>query len=159
MAVPELIDNYLFVGARMVERLRDQLPALGLDIAPQDVMVIEDRDQLAASGAAAGVTIFVLWDGEAFPQGDRAQADTSPTQLVRQIWTVMVKVRHVGQQRLDDEHNAAAGRWLSAVHRALAGWTPAGLHRPLRRSQAPGRPDYRANEGLYPLAFSVPMHL
>jgi len=157
MALPALQADYLFLGPLIVERLRDQLAVQGLPIAPQDIVRVEDLAQAPGAAGVGGALIFVLWDGEAFVQGDRGQASTSPAQQVSQTWTVVARVRNASQV-IDDPHNAVAGRLLSAIHAALAGWVAPGAVRPLQRSQG-RRPDYQANDGLYPLSFSVSLHL
>jgi hypothetical protein len=152
MATPALQADYLFVGPLIVDRLRATVP----QIAPTDVMRIEELAQAGTGQAARGPLAYVLWDGEQFPQA-QGQAMQGAAQQAVQLWTVVVQVRNASQVQ-DDARNTSAGPLLSAVHLALAGWKPEGAVHALHR--VPGhKPNYQPNSGLYPLTFGIALHL
>lgn len=153
MALPALQADYLFVGAQIVERIRATVP----EIAPSDVMQIDEMDQADKRQAARGGVAFVLWDGDAFAQAQAGQALSGGAHLVQQVWTVLLLVRNAAQQP-GAPRNDSAGPLLAKVHKALAGWTPPGAALPMHRTNG-RRPDYKPNSGLYPLTFSIPLHL
>lgn len=153
MALPALQADYLFVGQAIVARIQSAVP----QIAPTDVMLIEQISQAGAQQGPRGPLVWVLWEGEQFAQGEGRQAMDGGAQQSTQLWTVILHVRNASQVQ-DDARNATAGPLLSALHRALAGWRPDGVVRGLHR--APGRrPDYQPNSALYPLTFGISLHL
>lgn len=151
MGTPALANDYLFVGALIVARIREAVPA----IASQDVMAIEDLAALGGDSTRSPVA-FVLWENDRFPPAEEARGGRS--QAVHQAWTVVLSVRNASQVQAD-ARNQMAGPLLSALHGALAGWVPPGCARPLVRAQGGKRPDYRINSGLYPLTFEILLNL
>lgn len=153
MSNAALLVDYLFAGALIRARLRDQVAGLA---AEDSVQGIETFAQAAEKNIQAP-TAFVLWEGDTIDASEAGRAAGGRSQLLTQQWTVLLAVRNAVQHDLDARNNSA-GPLLSAIHKALAGWAPDGSLRPLTR--APGRKaNYTANVGLYPLSFALPLHL
>ena len=144
-----LLLDYLFLGPLITERLRAVVT--GLD----QVDGIEELAQ-ASEAKVIGSRAFVLWDGESFA-GEPGRAGGGARQIVTHTWTVLLAVRNASQ--VDPAaRNTSAGPHLSAIHKALAGWTPDGVFRPFIRVNG-RKPNYRANVALYPLTFSIDLTL
>lgn len=143
--------DYLFVAQPIIERLHARVQG----IPPTDVVQIEDIGQ--ADGGARSPLIYVLWEGDKLPAEDDARALQSAAQQVHQLWTVLLYVRNSSQVDLA-ARNTSAGRLLSQIHFALAGYRPDGCVRPFARVQGRAA-QYRTNSALYPLTFSIPIHL
>lgn len=143
--------DYLFVAQPVIERLRARVQG----IPPTDVVQIEDIGQ--ADGGARSPLIYVLWEGDKLPAEDDTRALQSAAQQVHQLWTVLLYVRNSSQVDLA-ARNTGAGRLLSQIHFALAGYRPDGCVRPFARVQGRAA-QYRTNSALYPLTFSIPIHL
>lgn len=145
MANAALLLDYLFLQGLLEERIRTQLPGV-------EVRGVEEIRQVIDASVRVD-TIFVLWDGERFPD----DADGGKAVMARQRWIVFY-ARPDASQNDSAARNRSAGPVLSALHKALAGWIPDGAGRPMRRTNGP-RPNYRANVGLYPLAFDIALNL
>lgn len=147
----EIDADYLFVAKPILERLRANVPG----IPPTDVVQIEDIGQ--ADGGARSPLIYVLWEGDQIPPADDARALQGAAQQVHQLWTALLYVRNASQVDLA-ARNTSAGRLLSQIHFALAGHRPEGCVRPFARVQGRAA-QYRTNSALYPLTFSISIHL
>lgn len=147
----EIDADYLFVAKPLLERLRANVQG----IPPTDVVQIEDIGQ--ADGGARSPLIYVLWEGDQIPAADDARALQGSAQQVHQLWTALLYVRNASQVDLA-ARNTSAGRLLSQIHSALAGYRPDGCVRPFTRVQGRAA-QYRTNSALYPLTFSIPIHL
>lgn len=145
MTNPALSLDYLFLQTAIEDRLRQVLPDV-------DVRGVEEIAQIADATVRVD-TVFVLWDGERFPD----DAEAGKAVLVRQRWIVFY-ARPNASQHDGAARNRSAGPLLSLLHKSLAGWTPEGAHRPFRRTNGP-RPNYRVGVGLYPLTFDIAMNL
>lgn len=143
--------DYLFVAQPILARLRERVQG----IPPGDVIQIEEIGQ--ADGGARSPLIYVLWEGDKLPAEDDAKALQSSVQQVHQLWSALLYVRNASQVDLA-ARNTSAGRLLSQIHFALAGFRPEGCVRPFSRAQGRAA-QYRTNSALYPLTFSVPIHL
>jgi hypothetical protein len=141
MASP-LLEDYLFLVAQIVARLKAQLPEL-------DVLPIEAMAQ-ATERSVRTSTAFVLWEGDRFSD----QAGDGRSTAVVQSFTVVLAVRNADQVD-KDARNLHAGPLLSRLHKAVAGWAPEGVYRNFRRANGPRRPNYGPNVGLYPLTFEI----
>lgn len=152
MATPEFDANYLFIGEKIVQRLRDQV----VQIPPSDVIQIEQMAQSSTNGGARSPVAFVLWEGDQIHPADSTVAQWHAAQGMHQLWSVLLYIRNASQ--IDpDARNTDAGLLMGQIHRALAGWCPPGGTRPMRRVQ--GRPaQYKNNSSIYPLTFSVALH-
>lgn len=153
MSNAALLLDYLFVGALLQARLREQVPALS---ALGAVEGIESLAQASEKNITAP-KVFLLWEGERFDTGPQGSALGGATQIVGQQWSALLAVRNAAQNT-PDARNSAAGPLMSAIHKAIAGWTPPGGFRPFRRTQG-RKPNYTANVGLYPLTFELSLHL
>lgn len=148
-------DDYLFVGPKIVQRLRDQMAGL---VQPMDVLHIEHLRQAAANIGTRSPVIFVLWDGEGMGSGQR-EANNGAARIMHQIWTVCLYVRNASQVALD-ARNLEAGPLMSKIHMALAGWKPGGSIHPMHRTSPGKRPQYPTDSmsAMYPLSFSIDLH-
>lgn len=144
MSLPALLDDYLFVGPLLAQRLREQVADIPVD-------VVETAEQLLQPDHRTQA-LFVLWAGDRF--GDRA---SGRGQLLHQRWLVMLAIKNVGAQ--PDARHLKAGPLLSQVHRAVVGWHPEGAVRNFSRADAPMRPDIRKDKALYPLGFEIELSL
>jgi hypothetical protein len=145
MTTPALLANYLFIAPLLEARLQEQIVSVP----------VEAIEQLAQAGAedARPTVIYLLWDGDQF--GDSTPRGTS--QIVSQRWLALLYQRHMSPND-KDARAQAAGRHLSSIHKAVAGWKPEGCERPFRRAQ--GRsPSYSKTSGLFPLTFEIDLHL
>lgn len=145
MANALLLADYLFLQGLIQERLATQL---GNDLPVQG---IENLAQVTDANLARD-TLFVMWDGERFPDDATGGAST----LVQHRWLVLLAVKNARQTK--DARNESAGPLLSRVHKALAGWTPEGAFRPFRRANG-RQPSYSASVALYPLTFVIQLTL
>jgi hypothetical protein len=148
-----LLLDYLFAGELIRSRLREQVAGLG---APDAVQGIETLAQAVEKNITAP-TVFVLWEGDQINTSEQGTAAGGRSQLMRQQWTVLLAVRNA-TQNAQDARNEAAGPFLSAIHKAVAGWAPEGTVRPFVRAQG-RKASYTANVGLYPLTFELPLNL
>lgn len=153
MSTPALLLDYLFAGAVIEARLRDQVTELAAEGAVQGVEAFSQ----ALERSISAPTAFVLWEGDLFPTGESSSAAGGKSQIVTQQWSVLLAVRNASQV-VRAARNASAGPLLSAIHKALAGWTPEGAYRPMRRISG-RRASFSPNVGLYPLAFGLPLTL
>lgn len=151
MATPALLDDYLFIGPLLQARLREQIAVF----APAGAVGGVKEMAEAATRAIHAPQAYVLWDGDGFATGDSGRAGTRSL-AISQKWTVFVAVRHADQHQ-PDAVNEAAGPLLSAVHRAIHGWTPEGAFRPFSRVGG-RRPVYRTNDGTYPVSFEISLN-
>lgn len=149
MSNAALLADYLFVGARVRQRLAETLPSVPVE-------GIEELVQLGAEDMRSRA-VFVLWGGERFDASATGRAGAGTSQLLTQSWLVWLHVRHASQVDRD-ARNTVAGPLLATIHKALAGWTPEGAHRPLLRG-ASRTPSYRKTNALYPLGFDITLTL
>lgn len=153
MSNAALLLDYLFAGELIRTRLREQVPGLA---STDSVQGIETLAQAVEKNITAP-TAFVLWEGDLINTGEQGTAAGGRSQLMRQQWTVLLAVRNAMQSD-KAARNEAAGPFLSAIHKALAGWAPEGTVRPMLRAQG-RKATYTANVGLYPLTFELPLNL
>lgn len=153
MSNAALLLDYLFAGELIRARLREQVAGLG---AEDSVQGIETLAQAVEKNIQAP-TVFVLWEGDAINTSELGSAGAGRSQLLRQQWTVLLAVRNATQND-PKARNESAGPFLSAIHKALAGWAPEGTVRPFVRAQG-RKANYTANVGLYPLTFDLPLNL
>jgi hypothetical protein len=152
MATTALLADYLFVGPLIQARVREVVKSISAD----DVLQIETMEQAGPKGGMAPM-VFVLWEGDRFGGASYLQARQGSAHAMDQLWTVLLHVATVSQIDLS-ARNDLAGRLLSEIHIALAGWTPPGCSKPLVREQ--GRAAiYKTASALYPLTFSVRQYL
>lgn len=151
MSNQALLADYLFLGPLIEERLRDQLPFA----AP--VESIEAMSQAIDAAEMRELVVYVMWGGDRFNTTERGRAGGGASQQLFQRWITWIRVANESQADRA-ARNRAAGPVLSAVHKALAGWTPSGALSQFVRTQGPA-PDYRPASGLYPLAFEINMVL
>ena len=140
-----LHQDYLFMGALIARQLTEQLPDMPVEGVAELAQIVDSQDQRTHCA-------FVLWAGDRFV--DTALGGAA--NVVNQQWDVWLRLRNDArfQQSPADE----AGPYLSKLHRALAGWRPEGLHRPMRRTSGP-RPNYTKLSGMYPLTFEITLNL
>lgn len=153
MSTAALLLDYLFCRKLIEARLQAQVEMLA---AEGSVVGIEQFKQ-AVERTIFAPTAFVLWEGDSFDTGPTGQALQGAAQIVRQSWTVLLAVRNADQVNADARHESA-GELLSAIHKALAGWVPAGAPKPFRRAQG-RKASYQPNVALYPLTFDILLHL
>lgn len=150
MTTPALLADYLFVGPLIRARLAAELPAFSAEGAVQDIEGYEQAVQRAIAAPMA----FVAWDGDTLGDGD---ANAGRNVLLRQGWSVLIVARNATQSS-GAWRDETVGPLLACVHQALAGWTPEGAFKPLKRVQ--GRPArYADNAGMYPMAFQIQLSL
>lgn len=153
MSNAALLLDYLFAGAQIRARLHAQVPGLA---AEDSVQGIETLAQAVEKNIQAP-TVFVLWEGDSIDATDAGRSGRGANQIIHQQWTLLLAVRNATQND-PDARNEAAGPYLSAMHKALAGWAPDGSVRPFTRTQG-RKASYTANVGLYPLTFELTLHL
>lgn len=149
MGTPALAADYLFLGPLIQARLTQQLPDLPVDVC-------ERSEQVLAADKRQRV-LMVMWAGDAIDETDAGRARDGASQAMRQRWMVALGLNNVG--KVADARHVAAGPVLSRVHQALAGWTPDGCVRALRRANAPMRPLFTDSKAVYPLGFDIPLTL
>jgi hypothetical protein len=149
MGLPALAADYLFLAPLIAARLEDQVGDMPIDVC-------ETTDQVLKADKRARV-LMVLWAGDRIDTSDAGTARAGASQLVHQRWLVMLGLNNVGKTA--DARNLAAGPVLSKVHKALAGWTPEGAARPMRRASAPLQPTFTESKAVYPLGFEITLTL
>lgn len=149
MGLPALAADYLFLAPLIAQRLVDQVPDIPVDVCETTKQVLEaDRRQRV---------LMVLWAGDRVAEGESGRAGAGTSQLLHQRWLVVLGLNNVA--KTGDARNVAAGPVLSRVHKALAGWTPEGSPRPLRRASAPLQPTFTESKAVYPLGFEITLTL
>lgn len=151
MSTEALLADYLFLGPLIEERLREQfaepLPVESIEAMSQAVDAMEHREAV----------LYVMWGGDRFNTGQSGRAGGGTSQQVYQRWITWLRIAN--ESAADRAaRNRLAGPYLSATHKAIAGWTPPGAFNPFLRTQGPA-PDYKPASGLYPLAFEINMVL
>jgi hypothetical protein len=149
MTTPAILEDYLFVAPLLAARLESLLPEIPVDVC-------ETEDQVLKADRRARV-LMVMWAGDRVDAGDNGRAREGASQLVHQRWLVVLGLNNVAKGA--DARNVAAGPLLSRVHKALAGWTPLGAGRALRRASAPLRPTFTESKAVYPLGFEITLSL
>lgn len=146
VSAQQLLDDYLFIGPLLVQRLQEQL---GADMPVEEV---EDLQTAGESERRAHV-VWVLWAGDQF--GDQAMGGAG--QAIAQRWLVVLFIRNesIGDRAA---RRRSAGAWLGRIQRALGGFKPSGCVRGLRRAQGPA-PNYTRAEGMFPLLFAIDLNL
>lgn len=147
MATQALLLDYLFLRELIKARIESQ-------VADLEVEGIEEFSQ-ATEASVATSKLFILWDGDVFPQGETSRAGSS--QAFSQVWSLLFVQRNAAQHDLAAT-DRSAGPVLSKLHKTLAGWTPSGAFKPFRRING-RKPNYRANVGIYPLTFSIDLNI
>jgi hypothetical protein len=148
-----LLLDYLFAGDAIRARLRTSVQGLAAEDAVQGIETLGQ----AVEKNILSPTVFVLWEGDLVETGDTGRAGRGTSQIIRQQWTVLLAVRNA-MQHDPDARNEAAGPFLSAIHKAIAGWHPEGSARPFTRAQG-RKATYTANVGLYPVSFELQLHV
>lgn len=149
MGLPAFEADYLFMAPLIEARLKAQVPDIPCDVC-------ETADQVLQADNRAQV-LMVLWAGDIVPAGDAGNARQGSSQFIHQRWLVVLGINNAGKAK--DARLVVAGRWLSQVHKALAGWSPMEGARPLRRVTSPLRPTFTTTKAVYPLGFEVPLTL
>lgn len=149
MGLPALAADYLFLAPLIAARLEDQVGDIPIDVC-------ETTDQVLKADARKRV-LMVLWAGDRIDTSEAGRAREGASQLVHQRWLVMLGLSNVG--KTPDARNVAAGPLLSKVHKALAGWTPEGAARAMRRASAPLQPTFTESKAVYPLGFEITLTL
>lgn len=149
MGLPALAADYLFIGPLIEARLQDQVTDIPVDL-------VERSDQVLAADRRQRV-LMVLWAGDRFDQSEGGRAGAGASQIVHQRWLVLLGMANVG--RTPDARHSGAGAWLSQVHAALAGWTPPGAARAMRRANASLAPTFTDAKAVYPLGFEITLTL
>jgi hypothetical protein len=149
MSTPALAADYLFLAPLLQARLLDQVADVPVDVCetPDQVLAQDKRPR----------ALLVLWAGDRVDEAAGGQARGGASQLLHQRWLVCLGLNNAGKAA--DARNTAAGPVLSQVHKALAGWTPEGCARPMRRANAPLRPTFAATKAVYPLGFEITLSL
>jgi hypothetical protein len=149
MATPALLDDYLFLGPLLQARLVDQVPDVPVDVC-------ETAQQVLAADRRP-LVLMVMWAGDRFDETERGRAGNGASQVVLQRWLVMLALNNASPEK--DARHLRAGPLLSAVHKALAGWTPEGSSRAMRRANAAMRPDMTPQKAIYPMGFELQLTL
>lgn len=142
-----LLLDYLFLADRIAERIKALVPNV-------EVQGIDELSQATEANITTDM-VYVMWEGDKFPEGEGQRSASS--QAFNQMWTVMYAKREASQFNLD-ANQRSAGPMLASLHKAIAGWTPTDAFRPFYRING-RKPNYRANVGLYPLTFSIPLNI
>jgi hypothetical protein len=149
MGLPALAADYLFLGPLIARRLEDEVPDIPVDVC-------ETADQVFAADKRP-YALMVMWAGDRFVETEAGRANNGASQVVHQRWLVMLALNDVGKEK--DARQLKAGPWMSKVHKALAGWTPEGAARAMRRATAPLRPDITPQKAIYPMGFEISLTL
>lgn len=149
MGLPALAADYLFLGPLIQKRLQDQVPDVPVDVC-------ETAAQVLAADRRA-LVLMVMWAGDRFVESDSGRAANGASQVLFQRWLVMLALNNASPEK--DARHLLAGPLMSATHKALAGWTPEGTARAMRRANAPMRPDITPQKAIYPMGFELSMTL
>ena len=150
MGLPALLDDYLFLGPLICQRLKDRIADVPVEMIERPEQVF-DEDQRQA-------VLMVLWAGDVFPAGEGSRSGGGTSQAFEQRWLVILGLRNVGVGKA--ARVVGAGPLLSRIHKALAGWEPKPhCPRPLARANAPLKPDFTKSKALFPLGFAVTLNL
>jgi hypothetical protein len=145
MANADLLADYLFIGSRIEARLKSEVSGLavrGIELLAQ-----------ATEANVRTLDAFVLYEQDLFTDA----AGRGASQLVDQVWTVLLAMRNASQ--VDPAaRNHQAGPYLSSIHKALSGWAPEGTTRAFKRING-RKATYGGNTALYPLTFSITLNI
>ena len=149
MGLPALAADYLFLGPLIARRLEAEVPDIPVDVC-------ETAEQVFAADKRPYV-LMVMWVGDRFLESEGGRAVNGASQVMYQRWLVLLALNHVGKEK--DARHLKAGPWMSLVHKALAGWTPEGAARSMRRATAAMRPDITPQKAIYPMGFEISLTL
>lgn len=139
--------DHLAAGALIQARLLSEAPVFKDVAGASALAMLESRTRRSP-------VAFVLYDGDVLPTSADAVAGAGAARMVRQRWMVVVAVRNVADQGVDERLTTEAGLALGAAIQALSGWAPSPNHRPLVRVAA-ASPEYSPGLGLFPLMFET----
>lgn len=137
------LDDALWVGTAIVQRLRSQVPAL------REVLQLDELDPSVGEPRQCPAAV-VVFAGMQPPSQSGSVIPRVTT--VSQDWIVAVAVQ---SSRADQARDTKAmGVLIPPVIGALHGWVPTGQQRPLVWEPGP-RPNYGRNVSFMPLQFSI----
>ncbi|MCC5809861.1 MAG: hypothetical protein JJU06_05760 [Ectothiorhodospiraceae bacterium] len=126
-----------------LDRLRQQHLVLEFDWL-SNAMTVED---LFAVGTAGYVHLGAKRNRDAIP-------DAAVATAYQELWVTLVVVRENAQQPVE----ANAWPHQKAVMKALNGWKPPEVHRPMRWVEDPA-PEFRVAGGAFHHVFLYPVHI
>lgn len=141
------MDDYLAAGPAILERLREEMPALAAVREAADLAGVTER-------TLGSPEAHVIYRGDSIPAGDPRRGGEGERQVVVQSWMVVLAVRNARGAATGEGVRADAGPLISRALVALAGWSPGVGFRPLVRVQAPA-PAYSPAFGYFPLQFQT----
>lgn len=138
-----MIENWLMVGGLIEARLRDKMPELA-DV--RQIVSLAAIEELTPAVPAA----LIMWDGDDIT----GTSGPGAAQVVRQRWIVVLAVRSAVMSNTGGGVITEAGPLLSGMIKALSGWAPSGLMRPMVRVSGI-KPGFFAGYGFYPLTYTT----
>lgn len=132
--------NHLFLEAALIDRLREQVPAVRLVAGAASLPALSDK-------ASPSPAAYVVYDGEKVV----STSHDGRREIVEQRWLIVLVVRHAAQDG-GAALRESAGELLAALLAALSGFTPPPCTQAIERTSAP-KPFYPPGAGWYPLAY------
>lgn len=146
-----MVDDYLFMGPLIVERLKT-IPELKKVITAAELAVLSDNAPTAAPSA------YVIYHSDTTPDSVHAQGNGRTRQVVAQNWIVCLVVKTTDSTGLNSRSDQKAGALMSKTMAALMGHIPPG-HRgviaPIGRSGLTLPVVYADGYSYYPLVFKT----
>lgn len=144
-------DDYLFLEDAFIQRIKSEVAGLANVEGMPDLQSL--GDQIPQSPA-----VYVIYLGDAVPQGVTAQGASKAVQKVEQRWGLVLGINVADSTGDGVAARRAAGPLLSQLIMAITGWHPEGIATPITR--APGATPAQYNDGLYffPVVFSATIY-
>lgn len=128
----------------IIDRLKDQVPALHAVLGAWDLASVAERSQVVPAA-------FVIYDGE----DPVDQSSTGKRVLEEQRFIVVLAVRNAKDVLGGSGVREAALGLRASITAALAGWQPTPSHHPLKRDKGAPRPHYTTGFAYLSTAFTT----
>lgn len=139
------VTDYLFMEPLLVERVKISVPALrGVFTAPDLAALAEKMQHTPAA--------HVIYVGDETSAGAGDQGTMGRTQIVTQLWAVVIAVYYADALDTGFGARRLAGPLIAELMRGLSGWTPEHNVRALTRGH-PVQAHYANGYGYYPFVF------
>jgi hypothetical protein len=140
-----LVTDYLFLEPVLVERIKANVQGLKAVLTASDLAAMEEQAQIAPAA-------HVIYLGDETGIGPGQQGTMGKTQIVTQLWAVVIAVYHADPADTSYGNRRLAGPLIASLLRGLSGWTPQDTVKALTRGQ-PVRTHYANGYGYYPFVF------
>ena len=140
-----MVTDYLFMEPLLVERVKASVPGLKAVLTAPDMAAMAEQAQITPAA-------HVIYLGDEIGTGIGDQGTLGKTQIVTQLWAVVLAVYYADPSDSGFGSRRLAGPLIADLLRGVSGWTPEGNVKPLTRGQ-PAQARYANGYGYYPFVF------